>query len=247
VLFGNREIDLRGALALADQVPAIFRGCRFLIYVDAKTVPNSTIQKLEEKNAVIVKFDVNQMQSEGWQLTVDAYRVLRFLAIDRDDWDYILFRDLDSTIILREVAAVEEWLDSDLSFHIMRDHYYHYTPILAGMWGIKRSGKRLFEPSCAERLKAFLPKRQHHKTTDQQFLADDVFPRIVNYTMTHCPYYCKHPLWLTNISFGFPTRRYGGTHVAAFRSADNDAMDGGVKGMNTATVECRRNRAWIYG
>ena len=37
----------------------------------------------------------------------------------------------------RESAAVSEWLSSDLPFHIMRDHNYHHSRILAGMWGAK--------------------------------------------------------------------------------------------------------------
>ena len=37
----------------------------------------------------------------------------------------------------RESAAVSEWLSSDLPFHIMRDHNYHNSHVLAGMWGAK--------------------------------------------------------------------------------------------------------------
>ena len=51
--------------------------------------------------------------------------------------DTVLVRDLDSNISPREVAAVQEFLQSPKEFHIMRDHPHHGTPILAGMWGIK--------------------------------------------------------------------------------------------------------------
>ena len=37
----------------------------------------------------------------------------------------------------REIAAVQEWWQSEKSFHIMRDHPQHQTAILGGMWGIK--------------------------------------------------------------------------------------------------------------
>ena len=36
--------------------------------------------------------------------------------------DVLLSRDLDSGIIDREAAAVQEWLKSDKDFHFMRDH-----------------------------------------------------------------------------------------------------------------------------
>ena len=32
---------------------------------------------------------------------------------------------------------MSEWLDSDLPFHIMRDHHQEGAEILAGMWGAR--------------------------------------------------------------------------------------------------------------
>ena len=46
-------------------------------------------------------------------------------------------RDLDSRFTDREQAAVVEWLNSNKSFHIMRDHPLHINAILAGTWGCK--------------------------------------------------------------------------------------------------------------
>ena len=46
-------------------------------------------------------------------------------------------RDLDSSITAREVAAVEEWLQSEKPLHSMRDHPAHHHPLMAGMWGTK--------------------------------------------------------------------------------------------------------------
>ena len=51
--------------------------------------------------------------------------------------DILLNRDLDSRVSEREVAAVQEWLNSDKEFHVMRDHPQHIDPILAGLWGTK--------------------------------------------------------------------------------------------------------------
>ena len=49
----------------------------------------------------------------------------------------VISRDLDSSITTREVAAVQEWLQSKKSFHIMRDHPQHCVPILGGTWGAR--------------------------------------------------------------------------------------------------------------
>ncbi len=63
--------------------------------------------------------------------------VWRFIPIDDDSVDIFLSRDLDSPILSREREAVQEWEESDKIFHFMRDHRYHFAPIMGGMWGAK--------------------------------------------------------------------------------------------------------------
>ena len=53
--------------------------------------------------------------------------------------DRIMSRDIDAEIIEREAAIVRQWLLSNYTFHIIRDHNYHcfpsadnFQPILAG-------------------------------------------------------------------------------------------------------------------
>ena len=50
----------------------------------------------------------------------------------------MLSRDSDSLLNIREKKAVDEWIKSDKSFHIMRDHKYHKTRILAGMLPVSK-------------------------------------------------------------------------------------------------------------
>ena len=61
----------------------------------------------------------------------------RFFAHDETDCEYVVFRDADSRISKREKMAVDEWIQSGKSIHIMRDHPYHTVPILGGMWGCR--------------------------------------------------------------------------------------------------------------
>jgi len=46
--------------------------------------------------------------------------------------DILMLRDLDSTLSTRERAAVDEWLSGSAEYpvHIMRDHPWHFRPIL---------------------------------------------------------------------------------------------------------------------
>ena len=52
-----------------------------------------------------------------------------------------VFRDTDSRINSREKHAVDAWMSSDKTFHIMRDHPFHGYYMLGGMWGYKNNNK----------------------------------------------------------------------------------------------------------
>ena len=59
--------------------------------------------------------------------------------------DVFISRDLDSRFQDRQEAAVKEWLQSEKSFHFMRDHPAHNNPILGSSWGCKMTGKNVRE------------------------------------------------------------------------------------------------------
>jgi hypothetical protein len=54
----------------------------------------------------------------------------RFLTLSDPLVDVTIFRDLDSTLNERETAAVKEWLGSNYTMHVMRDHPSHAVTIL---------------------------------------------------------------------------------------------------------------------
>ena len=61
----------------------------------------------------------------------------RFRPIGDPTVRYFLSRDLDSYILDREVGPVNQWLESKLPFHVMRDHPWHGGSMLGGLWGFK--------------------------------------------------------------------------------------------------------------
>ena len=67
----------------------------------------------------------------------------RFLPSMDSQVDALFVRDLDSEISEREMAAVEEFLESDKDFHVMRDHPQHGTVIL---------GETVFSASSVTRI-----------------------------------------------------------------------------------------------
>ena len=56
----------------------------------------------------------------------------RFLPLLDPLVDRLMSRDADSPLLPREVDAVRQWIASNRTFHIMRDHVGHCVPMLGG-------------------------------------------------------------------------------------------------------------------
>ena len=85
-------------------------------------------------------------------------------------------RDIDSEILMpRETAAVRQWLESNFTFHVMRDHPSHGGFMLAGLWGAKIAQR----PDLIRRLGRLLlwsGQEDHEYQTDQNRLDMIVWP-----------------------------------------------------------------------
>ena len=97
----------------------------------------------------------------------------RFYSMFESEDNICISRDADSRLQEREVRCIEEWINSDKKFSIIRDHHQHYNekwPIFGGMWGMK--GK-LNEKSYDLMIKY---SKYHQYVMDQEFLRDVVWP-----------------------------------------------------------------------
>jgi hypothetical protein len=59
-------------------------------------------------------------------------RMFRYLVMLDPNVDIFVSRDIDGIIWQRELDAVDQWLESNFTFHLMRDHVFHSATILAG-------------------------------------------------------------------------------------------------------------------
>lgn len=131
-LWGDKELYTEGAVINARQVNEFYPGWTGIFYHDS-TVPTEIIQRIKDEGGITV--DMTGIPfGPFW----------RFFSSDLSDCEYTIFRDCDSRLSEREVSAVNEWISSNKSLHVMRDHPAHRIPfgndsigILAGMWGIK--------------------------------------------------------------------------------------------------------------
>lgn len=170
-LWGDNPAYIHGAIVNARIAPHIYQGWTTRFYLDG-SVPADAVNELRKAGAQIVRVDAPQLQP--------VRPMWRFLVSDDPGVDWFICRDADSRLNCQELLAVEDWLRSGASFHVMRDHLYHMELVLAGMWG----GAAGVLPNIGERLLA--DNRYHgNRFADQAFLAEQVWPLIRESVVSH--------------------------------------------------------------
>ena len=169
-LWGSIPRYTLGAIRNAELAQQLYPGwiCRFHV---GTSVPRSIVEGLRAQPNT----DVREREEPGDYTSM----FWRFLPAHEEDVEILLSRDTDSRLLPRERAAVDEWLESNKSFHIMRDHPWHGTPILGGMWGARRAASRIIAP-LIDRW-----DKQDQVQTDQEFLRDWIFPQIERDSLVH--------------------------------------------------------------
>ncbi len=176
-LWGNKEMYVEGAIENLKLAPEIYPDWKVRIYVD-DSVNKETLKKLHEYGADIrlVKNPRGSFDGMYW----------RFLVNDDPTVERFIIRDLDSRLNFREQAAVDEWLSSNKSFHIMRDHVNHRYYIQGGMWGGIANKIKIWE--LTEKWNDY-----DNYLCDQNFLHHVFYPLIKDDSLVHDPYYEKKP------------------------------------------------------
>ncbi|XP_071536832.1 uncharacterized protein [Panulirus ornatus] len=160
----------------------------------------------------------------------------------------MIVRDSDSQVSEREAVAVRAWLGSGKSFHVMRDHPAHTTPILGGMWGARwgyqdpKLVTRAAHDLTVLRNKMLNLAQGRHKTgEDQHILRMVLWPAMVGRVVAHDSYTC---LWFPD-SKPWPTQRVGHAFVGSARFRREYVNSSLSK---TCPVRCRppEHRDWIY-
>lgn len=172
-LFGADPKYRRGMMDNVRAASSFFPGWKLLIYCDRVNHDALMLEGLgPDVECILQKERSEGVEGAAW----------RFLATLRPDAEVVLFRDADSIFTRREQAAVQEWLASDKDTHIIRDHPFHKSPVMAGMFGVKGAGIQ----HLADRTEARLSS---HRLTeyggDQVFLTQDFYPKAKRTAMVH--------------------------------------------------------------
>lgn len=185
-LWGENPRYTIGALKNADLAKAIYPDwvCRYYI---GKSTPNEIITELCDKDNTEL-FIMNE--SGDW-----SGMFWRFLPASDSDVSVMICRDTDSRLSEREKEAVDQWLDSDKGFHIMRDHPAHRTEILGGMWGAKIGSIPEMKSLIADYSKGDFWQ------VDQNFLKQKIYPIVKSNSFVHDEFFEYNP---------FPSKRKEG-------------------------------------
>jgi len=211
-LWGDNPNYNIGAIENAKLAQKFYPEFECWFYIHKETVPSCTIEKLTNlSNSKIIfkEGDLNRCKPMTW----------RFEAIDEPDVEINMSRDTDTRILEREKFAVDEWLNSDKIFHIMRDHPYHGCNILGGMFGTKKI-PGLNWNSMLSNL-----HQSGYRDYDQEFLRYSIYPLILNNSIIHASFHkweghCKDfPIYFDD------EYRFVGEHVYEDESRCRDHID----------------------
>jgi hypothetical protein len=197
-IWGNNPIYNIGALRNADLALEIYRGWECWFYAGQST-PETIINELSKREncKVIIQPEQGNWSGMFW----------RFHPASDPNVEAMVSRDADSRLNTREFFAVQQWMQSNKNFHIMRDHPYHQTEILGGMWGCKFPALKNMKRLINEYTKG------EFWQVDQNFLREKVYPLIKNDTIVHDEFFDRQP---------FPTVREPNRFVGqAFDEHDN--------------------------
>jgi len=146
-----------------------------LIFFVGQSVPSWVISTLRLfPNVQIIQTDAPEDHTA---------KLWRFLACEID-YDFVAFRDADARLSLRELKAHEEFIESGLDAHIMKDHPIgHNYPINAGMFTVRSA---LFKDirTLIESVEI-----KDYYTQDQDFLRNLIYPRIQFSCFVHDEFY----------------------------------------------------------
>jgi len=177
-LYGNNRRYTAPLLENSKIALNLYSGWTIYVYHDY-TVNQFFLDQLRQNGVVTINIE----QSNHENLPAKMWR---FLPVKDLNIDCVIFRDADSILTQRERDLVTQWLESDKSVHIIRDHPLHIAPILAGMFGIKRNSFHILSKIMDE----ITPKiKQRPIDYDQVFLADYFYPRIIKMALIHVSFF----------------------------------------------------------
>lgn len=198
-LWGNDEMYSFGAIRNCQiwRQSGFDVDCRFYVPENYNKI---TIDSLLEEGAQVIT-----VPNRPEDLTATFWRFQAFG--DAEGYDYILSRDVDSRPWEREWEAIDEWLKFGYPVHCIRDHPFHAVPMLAGLFGARKS---VFE-RFAERI-PLAPPDDFYKEVNgkykKDFTSNDFYQVDQHWLRWRVYYFLRNLVMSHDEFFTFERRRY---------------------------------------
>ena len=171
-VYNKRPKDVLGLVMNCIVSEYVYPGWINRIYYD-DTVPSECID-------IMTKLPNTEMiNMKGHWLSDYNKMMWRFLPFSDPDIEAMICRDGDSLVSKREKVCVDEWMSSNKTLHIIRDHCYHSQRMMGGMWGIKKNNINI-----EEKIKLMMDKYPGHGG-DQVFLKEYIYDEFNNNKFVH--------------------------------------------------------------
>jgi hypothetical protein len=165
-LYGDQDIYNCGALVNAAQIPSILPGWRTVFFLGGSVSPDLE-KRLRLLGATTYRVD---------EAETPFAMTWRFRAVSLEGVSHILFRDCDSRITPREVSCVSQWIESGKCYHIIRDHPWHASPIMGGLWGVTGKTELDYVGTAVPKERGGLDDIYG---LDQRFVSEEIYPRAL--------------------------------------------------------------------
>ena len=201
-LWGENPKYTIGAIRNAELAKKIYPDWEVWMYV-SEDVPKNILDELISLNCNVLNMGEGNWNGMFWRFKPAASSDIIMIS-----------RDTDSRLSYREKAAVDEWLTSDKDFHIMRDHPYHATEILGGMWGARNG----ILSGIKEMMESYDKGDFDNKwQVDQNFLKESIYPIIKDKAVVHDEYFERKPFPVNRINAqDFVGQCYDENEIAQF-------------------------------
>jgi GR25 family glycosyltransferase involved in LPS biosynthesis len=125
--------------------------------------------------------NINLIQTDIQDSELMSYRML---PITYNDISICFSRDVDSPITDRDIWTMNDFINSNKLFHIVRDHYWHKNKIMGGIYGIKKELKiNIYDEFNKWKKDNNITK--FYYGTDERFLQEYLYPLIIPYALIH--------------------------------------------------------------
>jgi hypothetical protein len=173
-LYGSNPKYLIGAIKNAIIAQRIMKDFILFFYVGA-SVPDWCVQTLSlfENVEILRMSGAEDSSAMFWRFHAFA-----------EGADYVLVKDADARLSLRDLYAHQEFVESGLNFHIVKDHPVgHNIEMLAGCFSVK--GENVAD---IHSLISSYPVNGNFGC-DQDFLRDMIYPRAKQSMLVHDSYF----------------------------------------------------------